>query len=229
MRNQLYPKRLAEYITIPELRTIRESGVPIERDYTYGKKVPAGDLEPEIEDVPDPNSATAMLREVAKAKEKEVAPEKLDPNRGTELLEIFVKPVLQFFRQPIIEEAESKTEETPEPETKEERRRTASSAAADLLAARTSNAPKPKQTGPQSIYGSVSAHDILVHIRASIATNDESARVILAEDDIRFLDKEAETERKVKHVGDFTIEVRVKGASEAIKRTVRVIPQEASS
>ncbi|CAK3912602.1 Hypothetical predicted protein [Lecanosticta acicola] len=225
MRNRFFPQRIAEYITVPELRTIRASNVPIERDYAFGQqqKKPVADVDSEQGWVP--GMPLTDPTQTAKEKERELAPEKLDPERGTQLLEIFVKPVLQFYRQPILEEAEPEPE-GPASEPKRERQRTASSAAADLLAARTAK-PKPKPAGPQGIYGSVSTHDILVHVRAALATNDEAARVILGEEDIRFLDREVETERKVKHVGDFTIEIRVKGAAEAIKRTVRVTPQEA--
>ena len=85
---------------------------------------------------------------------------------------------------------------------------------------------KPKMTG--AIYGSVSPHDILVAVRAAIATNDEAARVLIAEQDIQFLEPQAQSENKIKSIGDFTIELKIKGAEQGIRRTVRVIPQETS-
>jgi hypothetical protein len=71
--------------------------------------------------------------------------------------------------------------------------------------------------------------DVLVAIRAAIATNDEAARIVLTESDIEFLElKEEDEGRGVKHTGDYTVAIRVKGpeGGESIKRTVRVIPQE---
>ncbi|EME41888.1 hypothetical protein DOTSEDRAFT_177289 [Dothistroma septosporum NZE10] len=223
MRNKFFPRRIAEYVTLPELRTIKANNIPIARDYAFGK-------EELLQEASSNDAGAAGISitpsEPTRAPKKHEV-EKLSPDRSLELLEIFVNPRLDFYRQPIIEEKESEEEAHATPKVKE-RQRTASSAAADLLAARM-QAPKepPKPFGPQAIYGSVSTHDILVAARAAIAENDEAARVILAESDIRFMDEEARTEGKVKHVGDFTIEIKVKGAERGVKRTVRVVPQEA--
>lgn len=217
MRNKFFPQRIAEYITQPELRSLRANDTPIQRDYLYGKD------EPVVEAATDFTSTNDTSIPPPPPKKPEI--EKLTPERSIQLLEIFVGPRLDFYRQPIIEEKEVEEEKKPE-QKKKESPRTASSAAFDLLAARTSR-PKPAEsTGPLAIYGSVSRHDVLVHIRAAIARNDEAAKVILEESDIEFLDAEVEREGKVKHVGDFTIEIGIKGAEERLKRTVRVVPQE---
>lgn len=218
MRNKFFPQRIAEYVTLSELRHLRANSVPIERDYVYGKDEPVKEMATDFLD-----SAMSTPNPTPPPKKPEI--EKLTPERSLQLLEIFVGPRLDFYRQPIIEEKKEETEEA-KPASRRESPRTASSAAFDLLAARTSQ-PKPEITGPLAIYGSVSRHDVLVHIRAAIARNDEAAKVILEENDIEFLDSEVEREGKLKHVGDFTIEVHVKGEEQRLKRTVRVVPQEA--
>ncbi|KAI5360967.1 putative ribosomal protein L9 [Septoria linicola] len=220
MRNNYFPSRTAEYVTMPELRTLRSQNVPIERDYMFGKKDPSsaadGPLLMPLRDEPTP---------LPVRRGPEV--EKLTTERSVQLLEIFVPHRIDFYRQPIVEEIkEEKADVAPKKEQK--RQRTASSAAADLLAARTQKPlekPQPKFTG--AIYGSVSQHDILVAVRAAIATNDEAARVIVTEQDIEFLNEPARTEHKIKELGDSTIEIKVKGEENGVKRTVRVIPQEA--
>lgn len=217
MRNQFFPQHVAEYVTLPELRTLRANSVPIERNYLYGKVEPVGNAASELpvmDQAPPPPPPP---------KKPEI--EKLTPERSIQLLEIFVEPRLDFYRQPIMEEKESEPEK-PKEESKRERTRTASSAAFDLLAARSSQ-PKSEVVAPLAIYGSVSKHDVLIHMRAAIARNDEAAKVIIQEEDIVFLDRSVEAEGKIKHVGDFTIEIEVKGADQRIRRTVRVVPQEA--
>lgn len=220
MRNKFFPQRIAEYVTLSELRHLRANSVPIERDYVYGKDEP---VKQAAADLTMDEFAMSSPTRAPPPKKPEI--EKLTPERSSQLLEIFVGPRLDFYRQPILEEKKEEAEEV-KPTSRRESPRTASSAAFDLLAARTSQ-PKPEATGPLAIYGSVSRHDVLVHIRAAIARNDEAAKVILEENDIEFLDAEVEREGKVKHVGDFTIEVHVKGGEQRLKRTVRVVPQEA--
>lgn len=150
-----------------------------------------------------------------------------------QLLEIFVPQRLDFYRQPIMEEAKE-----PEPETEKPKRQRSmgTGAAAELFAARLQAdipEPKPKQAkGAQAIYGSVSTNDVLNAVRAAMGNNDESARVTIVEEDIKFVDvggdvAAEESGRVVKHVGDFTVEIRVKGAEESIRRLVKVNAQEA--
>lgn len=221
MRNKFFPTRVADYVTMPELKRLKAENVPIERDHAFGmEKTPP----PSSQSLLTPLESDVTPAPVRKAPEVE----KLTPERSMELLDIFVPHRMDFYRQPIVEEKVEEPEPEPEPVKKEERRqRTASSAASDLLAARSQPALKrsqPKTTG--GIYGSVSAHDILVAVRASIARNDEASRVILTEQDIAFLDAASREEGKIKKVGDFTVELKVKGVEEGLKRTVRVIPQE---
>lgn len=217
MRNSYFPRRIADYLPEAEQRQLRATNTTIARDYDFGRKDKTGSvLQPSLTPLTD-EPTPAPVRKAPEV-------EKLSVERSLELLEIFIPHRMDFYRQPIVEE---KAEEEKEPDKDDKRQRTASSAAADLLAARSQarlEKAKPKLTG--AIYGSVSAHDILVAARAAIATNDEAARIILMEQDIQFLDEHAKKENKLKLVGDFTVEIQLKGADRRVKRTVRVIPQD---
>lgn len=231
MRNRFFPLRIADYVTQTERRSIRINNVPVERDYNFGKEEEGAIVEGSTAPFGGMNAfmeehAGAERLQQQRSRARGVEVEKLSVERSLELLDIFVHPRLDFYRQPLPPVVEEK-EEAPAAPAVKERMRTASSAAADLLEARTA-VPKVKpaaDAGPQGIYGSVSANDVLVAIRAATATNDEAARIVVREEDVVFLDEKVG--RAVKFVGDFTVEIGVKGAEKGIKRTVRVIPQEA--
>jgi hypothetical protein len=40
MRNEFFPKRMAEYMTSARIKELGLEGVPLERDYTFGIAVP---------------------------------------------------------------------------------------------------------------------------------------------------------------------------------------------
>lgn len=240
MRNMWFPRRIAEYVTIPELKRLRINNVAMERDFEFGitdlakDRGTAHDANRDWQkDIPSDikgmnnaqlRRASALERakmdptdgEASMPKVMEVA--RVTPERSMELVELFVPPRLEFYRQPIIE--------TKEPEKPVAERPRFGGAAGDLLAARE---PKPKETR-QAIYGSVSSHDILMAVRAVMSENDEAARVVLQESEIHPIDLSAEEGAeagKLKHVGDFIVEIKVKGTEQVIQRTVRILPQEA--
>lgn len=124
-----------------------------------------------------------------------------------ELLDTFVSPTIDFSRQRI-EQEESKP-------------RYGASGAADVLTAAAMSS-KPKLSS-NAIYGSVSTADVAATIKAALAHNDEAARVILNEADIRFVtDTEDADAQRVKELGVFKVEVQVPGAPEPLVRNVRV-------
>ena len=229
MRNDWFPRRVAEYVTVPELKTLRLKNIAVHRDFDYGVEdlLHEAPKTPAVPDVPsDAKTMSDTELKSASAFQKAKAPEiqRLTPDRSTELVEIFVPPRLEFYRQPIIEEKEP---EKPEPDTKKLR---FGGAAGDLLAARTALTAKEKMK-PQAIYGSVTTQDILVAVRATMGSNDEAARVVLQEHDIHFVDLpdiEGAEAGRVKHLGDFTYDIRVKGSETTVRRVVRVLPQEAA-
>ncbi|KXS95535.1 hypothetical protein AC578_6984 [Pseudocercospora eumusae] len=221
LRNHWLPKRIAAYVTLIEQRQLRRDNIQIVRDYNFGKK---DDLAAAAVAEPAQTSEPTLVYE-----QKAPEVEKLTAQRSMDLLDIFVPHRLDFYREPIMEEEKLEEPEAAAEKKEDKQQRSASSAASDLLAARSSIArekPKPKMTG--AIYGSVSPHDILLAVRAATATNDEAARVVIAESDIQFLDPQAQSENKIKSIGDFTIELNIKGAEEGIRRNVRVMPQESS-
>ena len=221
MRNQWFPRGVAEYVTAPELKTLRVNKVAMERDYGFGMQSQAGPKQTtEANGIPgDVSGMTSAELKSASAFSK-IDMQRLSPERSGELVELFVGPRLEFYRQPIIEEkAVAKEIKTAEPVIE------GTGAVADLMAAR-----RPaSRSGPTPVYGSVSPLDVLQAVRATMARNDEAARVVLHEEDIAFVDL-PETEHseagKVKHIGDFTVEIKVRGVDAVMKRTVRIIPQE---
>lgn len=231
MRNDWFPRRIAEYVTLPERKTMRAKGVAAERDFDFGlaSNLSAPSAPAAAADTPSSMTATAK-QEASMFQRRTLDPARLTPERSLELLEIFVPSRgLEFYRQPIIEESPQSTLPPPM-EPKKPARSFGFGAGAELMAARAQQAEypvKPKvPDGPQAIYGSVSTHDVLVAIRAAMAENDEARTVVLREDDVRFVDLVADETDRVKHVGDFKVEIKVKGAEGGVKRNVRIIAQE---
>jgi hypothetical protein len=126
-----------------------------------------------------------------------------------ELIDTFVPSTIDFTRQPIDhDEADTRSG-------------SGASGAADILMA-ASMASKPKAS-PDAIYGSVSTADIVATIRAALAHNDEAARVILSESDVRFVTKNEEDDTsRVKQLGTFKVEILVPGAEDPLVRSIRV-------
>lgn len=233
MRNDWFPRRVAEYVTMPELKTLRLNNVAMERNFDYGTSSLAQQAAPAQEDATDARGMSSVAKQEASMFQRTPADtRRLSPERSSELVEIFVPARLDFYRQPILEEKEPEVVLTPE--QKRALRGFGTGAGAELLQARTQPAEtsKPKPAGPQAIYGSVSTADVLSAVKAVMANNDEAARVVLHAEDIKFVDLMAdaqpETDR-VKFVGEFAVEITPKGAEKAAKRvTVRVNAQEAA-
>ena len=125
-----------------------------------------------------------------------------------ELLNTFVPPTIDFHRQRIEQDRESK-------------QRVGATGAADILTA-AAMANKPKAHA-DAIYGSVSTADVVNTIRGALAHNDEAARVILNEADVHFVTghEEGDTSR-VKQLGVFKLEIRLPGAEEPLVRNIRI-------
>ena len=125
-----------------------------------------------------------------------------------ELLNAFVPPTIDFYRQRIDQEKDS-------------RPRVGASGAADVLTA-AAMASKPTAHA-DAIYGSVSTTDVVSTIRGALAHNDEAARVILNEVDVKFLTgHEEEDTSRVKQLGVFKLEIQLSGAEEPLVRNIRI-------
>ncbi|KAI7151357.1 hypothetical protein D0869_11547 [Hortaea werneckii] len=234
MRNNWFPRRVAEYIAVPELKTLKLKNIAAERDFDYGvtnlakeaaKMGVPGAIGKYQADIPTDIRGGMSGDEKVDASmfQKKVETGRLNPERSLELLDIFVPKTVEFWRQPILE--------TPEPETKKPSMRGfGTGAGAELLAAR-AGAPQPKKTatGNVAIYGSVSTMDILNAVKAAMAENDESARVVLHAEQIKFVDLPADMQNetdKVKAVGEYTVQITPKASEEAITRAVKVHAQQ---
>ncbi|KAI7528280.1 hypothetical protein KC331_g15821 [Hortaea werneckii] len=234
MRNNWFPRRVAEYIAVPELKTLKLKNIAAERDFDYGvtnlakeaaKMGVPGAIGKYQADIPTDIRGGMSGDEKVDASmfQKKVETGRLSPERSLELLDIFVPKTVEFWRQPILE--------TPEPETKKPSMRGfGTGAGAELLAAR-AGAPQPKKTtnGNVATYGSVSTMDILNAVKAAMAENDESARVVLHAEEVKFVDLPADMQSetdKVKSVGEFTVQITPKGSEEAITRVVKVHAQQ---
>ncbi|KAK4570382.1 hypothetical protein LTR86_002462 [Recurvomyces mirabilis] len=231
MRNEWLPRRVAEYVTVTEQKSLRLRNVAFERDFDFGLAA----------NIPPPAATSSSVGGMTRSEQQEasmfqrapVETARLSAERCRELIELFVPSRLDFFRQPILEEKEAEPEPALAPELKKSSRSVGLGAGAELMAARAQSQaeaklPKPKiASGPQAIYGSVSTHDILVAVREQMARNDEAKMVAFREEDIRFVELPAESEAdRVKFVGDYAVEVRCKGVEEAKRVVVRVIGQE---
>lgn len=147
------------------------------------------------------------------------------------MIEASLPPSLIFYRTPIsVPEPEAAVQEPPS-----RSRRSTSSAAAELDAA---SEPLPKPPKPQldTIFGSVSTADMAESIKAILAESTEGARVVVGAEDITILQDEDDEfghqykgieGDRLKVLGDFQVEVRVKGG-ETVVRTVSVKAQEVS-
>lgn len=126
-----------------------------------------------------------------------------------ELLTTFIPATIDFAREAI--------EEDKLPE----RRTYGASDAADILTA-AAMANKPK-TASNAIYGSVSTTDVVTTIKAALAHNEEAARVVLSDNDVRFVSGNEDGDAtRVKQLGNFKVEIQVPGAEAPITRSVRV-------
>lgn len=228
MRNEWFPRGIADYVLPPEVKKLRLSNVPIQRDHFFARKE-------KVIKVPSTGNAEGEMSkdQITSASKfaKKVDVGRLPPHRMVALLEAFIGPRLDFYRQPIAEEKVEEVAEEKAPEPPKKREHFGSGAGADLLAARMEKptSPKKEDSKAQAIYGSVSPLDVVQALRAALAFDDDAKRVVLSEQDVQFVDlpeMEGEAAKVVKHVGDFEVEITIRGSDTPVRRTVRVIPQE---
>ena len=142
-----------------------------------------------------------------------------------------MSPSLIFYRTPI----SAPEPEVPVQDRPSRLRRATRSSAAELDEA---SVPLPQPPQPQlaPIFGSVSTADIAESIKAVMAGTSEGARVVVGAEDITIIrDEDDEFEHqdngvegdRLKVLGDFQVEIRVKGGMPVV-RTVSVKAQEVS-
>jgi ribosomal protein L9 len=82
---------------------------------------------------------------------------------------------------------------------------------------------KASKTQNTSIYGSVTTRDITANFKAVLEEDDKGALVALSPEDISFV--ETEEKDRVKNLGQFAIDIKLKGTTDLIRRTVKVSAQ----
>ncbi|KAI9887334.1 MAG: hypothetical protein M1823_000850 [Watsoniomyces obsoletus] len=85
MRNDWFPRRVAEYVTKVQLRELNMKEASFDRDVTFGM----------VQEIPETEEEEPM----------EVPLELLSPERTTELLSQHVPPFMDFYRTPILHAA----------------------------------------------------------------------------------------------------------------------------
>jgi hypothetical protein len=125
-----------------------------------------------------------------------------------EILSMLIPPNIDFYRTPI-----STATSLPQRHSHPIPASSAISVAAQEAV--------PLAPGKKNIYGYVTTADIAANLKAVLAENDEGARVIISPEDIIFVEDQEEKDR-VKHLGVFEIVIRVKGATNDIRRTIKV-------
>ncbi|KAL6711135.1 hypothetical protein ACN47E_005666 [Coniothyrium glycines] len=203
MRNRWFPARVADYVPAAQIKQLKLEDVDLARDFSFGVRV---DLE-EAEDEDDEDHMKQLNRTV-----RPIAIDLLSTERSMELLETFVPSTIDFYRQPI------------ERDTQSQESRVGASGAADIL---TAAAMGRQAKSANAIYGSVSTSDLVSIIRGALAHNDEAARVILNEADVRFLSGHEEDDTsRVKQLGVFKVEIHLPGAEAPMVRNVRIRAKE---
>ncbi|EPE25228.1 hypothetical protein GLAREA_11809 [Glarea lozoyensis ATCC 20868] len=226
MRNQWYPRRQAEYATAARMKELGlrqedviEGGLlPANEDAIPNEAAKAAaDALLSAEDAPKPEGYVPFLRaEKPRKAEKIVPPSAPEAEKGPETptpveASAILSSVLPehqditFLRTPLTTAPAIPRRMSPSLPAK----------AAVSVAAGGKTSIKPLQTG---IFGSVSTTDIALQVNSFLAKHRKGALINVSPDEIAFVD-ELEDATRVKHLGDFRIDIKLRGAPTAIRRT----------
>src|SRR5437762_1971210 len=138
-----------------------------------------------------------------------------------QVISTLVPMVLKFYRKPILS--------PPKPMKQPQVPSTLS--AANILDASVLKIEAEQAPDPIAIHGSVSTADIVNSIRAIMAEDEDGSRVVLGPENVNFIKKEGQNEDmdRVKRLGEFEIEVKVKGVTTGVKRVVKVLAEDPNS
>ncbi|CAL3964157.1 unnamed protein product [Diplocarpon coronariae] len=218
MRNIWFPKKMAEYLTlqrIAELGIKNHSG--LERDSAFrsnAERKLEKQKEREQNDAPEP--LLDMEIEPPEEPAPQVELELLSPSQATSIVDQLLPANLDFYRTPIAE-----------PSTPTKRVSPSIPTTSTISAAATKAEAKGGIAKNAPIYGSVSTLDIAANLKAILAEDEDGARVVLSPENITFVD-EMDEKGKVKHLGVFEIDIQLDGATESLRRTIKVNVQEGS-
>ncbi|GAB7339386.1 hypothetical protein MBLNU457_6024t1 [Dothideomycetes sp. NU457] len=189
MRNEWYPRRLADYVPYTQKKELKANDVSTERDFDFMAE------RPEEDSLEEAAIRDAAAQELEARRQQLLEVERVSPERSIELLDRLLPPRLDFSKEVI--ESASKDEVT-----------------------------SSTSAGSQALFGSVTVADVAAKIRQNLSENLEASMISIAEEDVKFLGvKESD---RVKHVGEYQVEVRVRGSDVVVKRAVRVQPRKTS-
>jgi len=212
MRNAWFPRRMAEYMTTAKLAALGKKDIEVTRDSAFGSKE-YNQRERERERERKRAEERPKKAQESKACAPQIQIELLDPDQSSKLLDNILPRSIDFYRPPISVPGLPLRAASP------------SIPAMSAISAAASEGHKAQRPERVSIYGSVSTLDIPSNMKAILAEDNEGKRVVLSPEDISFVDDLDERDR-VKYIGSFDIDVRVKGATKAIRRAVTVYPQD---
>lgn len=127
------------------------------------------------------------------------------PEESTAILSRFLPESIDFYRTPI----------TPV--------KAAPKVSSSVAAKAVVSTAKGKKAQPTSIEGSVSTTDIAVNFMAILAQKKEGEHIKLWPEDIVLVNEKEG--KAIEHLGSFEVDIKVKGVSKAIRRTINVKAQ----
>ncbi|KAI9716068.1 MAG: hypothetical protein M1828_000479 [Chrysothrix sp. TS-e1954] len=211
MRNYFYPEGIADYIPAPVIRRLKRDNTLVERDRLFGMAKVESNM-PELESSPAEPEAVRKIKERIPKLDLNVLP----PDRAFKLLDETLPPTIEFHRRPI------------EPLETRRRRDSQDSDVREAQTIAPSSEVSPRQVA-DNIYGSVTISDITNSIRALLDAKQLSGLLInLPDEDISFVELGETNERadKIKKLGDYTYEIKIKGQDEVLRRSVRVLAED---
>jgi len=141
----------------------------------------------------------------------------LQPDAAFKVLDRFIPPTVDFYRTPIANHEPKRPADAGE------------AAAGESLRQTPPEMTDATQAGA-NIYGSVAIGDVSTAIKAALSIHDPNGRILLADEDIKFIRAETgeDAADRVKQLGEYDVEIKLKGHNDTIRRKVRVLPERAA-
>ncbi|KAK4177678.1 hypothetical protein QBC36DRAFT_326538 [Triangularia setosa] len=200
MRNEWFPRKMAEYMTVARFKELGLS-----------PKTDVGERDPAFIDMKVPGQLPTLKPSIPVAEPQQTAkPVKkaIKPERVRELLDKLIPKTTTFYRIPI-----------PAPPSN----------AATISPLVAVAAAQESQEGPVAIYGSVSTKDIASSIKGRIFDHEDGAQIIIEPTHVTVLGLKDES-NKIKELGRFEVKVSIGNSNlEPITRFVEVLPSEEKS
>ncbi|CAD6446733.1 8eb76dfc-b9fb-478d-85e2-3ad2ef51865f [Sclerotinia trifoliorum] len=205
MRNKLYGRGFAVYVTPGESGENGLRKLVSPPDSTFGKRKIRIE---QVQDQEKPEKFPSGERRLNLKKVVEL--ELLSPQRSTAILSDLIPPYIEFFETAITITPPSKVSPS-----------LASSSSVSVAAAQNSTG-KPEKV---PIYGSVSTTDVATKMKTILVQDSEGKRVVFGPEDIKFVEETEEKDR-VKHLGIYEVDIQLKGATDVVRRSIKINAQD---